>query len=491
MSADRTDILSDIAGLLRPLTDSLLPGEEITMETRFGADLGLESLALANLSGRLQARFGPAANVVPFLAGRDPGPISDIRVGELVDYVASVLDQPGSPTPGAALAFPNGLNEAERHAAEMMRTVLLDEEVPLGELERPADRQPARDDNAAVLSEIAPGTRRSVLQFPGGQVEVFTAGDGPAVLLMHPINVGAGVFARQFASLAERYRVICMHNPGVGGTTWEADPTLGGIARLQRVVLTELSVPPPFHVVGNSFGGLLAQEFALQHRTECASLVLMDCSYRAGARAGGPRPLTAIMREEFDRMYDPGRAGQAPPAGRAGLEDLLLRCESMDPRFGLIYLEGMKYLPSLYARLPQIAAPTLILRGELDTMVPAEDAQVLAKAIPGARFGELANAGHFPCLTHPAEVNALITPFLAAHARRAGRVPGGVVREPAPAAGGEPATAGPDVGRCIIIGTGRCGSTMLSDLITHEPRDPVGVGVTVTDPGPSPRPAAQ
>jgi putative sulfotransferase len=66
-------------------------------------------------------------------------------------------------------------------------------------------------------------------------------------------------------------------------------------------------------------------------------------------------------------------------------------------------------------------------------------------------------------------VNALITPFLAAHARRAGRVPGAVVREPAPAAGGEPATAGPDVGRCIIIGTGRCGSTMLSDLITHEP----------------------
>ena len=132
------------------------------------------------------------------------------------------------------------------------------------------------------------------------------------------------------------------------------------------------------------------------------------------------------------------RPGRRRQAGRAGLEDLLLRCESMDPRFGLIYLEGMKYLPSLYARLPQIAAPTLILRGELDTMVPAEDAQVLAKAIPGARFEELANAGHFPCLTHPAEVNVLITPFLAAHARRAGRVPGAVVREAAP----RPAAAG-------------------------------------------------
>ena len=52
----------------------------------------------------------------------------------------------------------------------MMRTVLLDEEVPLTELERPADRQPPRDENAAVLSEIAPGASRSVLRsFPAAR----------------------------------------------------------------------------------------------------------------------------------------------------------------------------------------------------------------------------------------------------------------------------------------------------------------------------------
>jgi pimeloyl-ACP methyl ester carboxylesterase/acyl carrier protein len=465
MSADRTDILTEIAGLLRPLTDSLLPGEEITMETRFGADLGLESLALANLSGRLQARFGPAANVVPFLAGRDPGPISEIRVGELVDYIAGVLDQVGTQN-GTALAS-YGRTDAEQQASDLFISAMLDEESPLDEPDRPADRTSARNENEAVLSEIAPGATRSVLQFPRGQVEVFTAGDGPSLVLMHPINVGAGVFARQFASLADRYRVICMHNPGVGATTWQADPTLSGIARLYRTVLTELSVPPPFHVMGNSFGGLIAQEFALQHPTECASLALIDCSYRAGARGGGPRPLSAIIREEFDQMYDAGRTGQVPADSRADLEELLLRCESMEPAAGVLYLDGLKYLPSMYSRLPQIAAPTLIVRGELDTMVPAEDPQLLLKAIPDARFEELANAGHFPCLTHPAEVDALITPFLATHARQRSRASAAVVSEPA-AAAGQPAAAGPDVGRCIIIGTGRCGSTMLSDLITQE-----------------------
>jgi putative sulfotransferase len=468
MSSDPTEILPDIAALIRPLSDSLLPGEDITLETKLGADLGLHSLALANLSGRLQARFGPAANVVPFLAGRDPGPISDIRVGELVDYVAGVLDQAGSPRSAAG----GGRSEAEQMASDMMRTVLLDEEVPLTELEQPADWQPPRNENASVLAEIAPGAVRNVLQFPGGQVETFTAGAGPAVVLMHPINVGVGVFARQFARLADRYQVIALHNPGVGATTWEADLTLGGLARLQRTVLTELSVAPPFHVIGTSFGGLVAQEFAVQHRTECASLILVDCSYRAGARGGGPRPLTAIMQEEFDHMYDAGEPGPAPFAPRAALESLLRRSESMDPRVGLVYLDGFKYLPSMYARLPQIAAPTLVVRGDLDTMVPAEDAQVLLKGIPDARFEALPKAGHFPCLTHPAEVDALIAPFLAAQAsgRRAVTA---VVSEPGDTRPGETAgiePAGPirAPGRAIIIGTGRCGSTMLSDLLSHE-----------------------
>ena len=112
------------------------------------------------------------------------------------------------------------------------------------------------------------------MRLADGEVEAFTAGDGPPLILMHPIDVGAGVFARQFAALAGEYRLICLHNPGVGATTWEADLTLSGLARLCRAVLAALSVPPPFHVMGASFGGLVAQEFALLHPAECASLVL-------------------------------------------------------------------------------------------------------------------------------------------------------------------------------------------------------------------------
>jgi putative sulfotransferase len=97
MTADKTSILAEIAELLRGITDSLLPGEDITMETKLREDLELQSLGIANLNGRIQARHGYQANLVPFFAAREAGPYADLRVGEIVDYLAGVLDGDGTP----------------------------------------------------------------------------------------------------------------------------------------------------------------------------------------------------------------------------------------------------------------------------------------------------------------------------------------------------------------------------------------------------------
>jgi putative sulfotransferase len=113
VSTNPTQILAEVSELFRSLSDGLLPGEEITRETRLIEDLGLESIALANLSGRIQSKYGPAANMVPFLAGRDQGPISNLRVGEVVEYLTSVLDDAeavadaGGPTAGNSAGPPD------------------------------------------------------------------------------------------------------------------------------------------------------------------------------------------------------------------------------------------------------------------------------------------------------------------------------------------------------------------------------------------------
>lgn len=272
------------------------------------------------------------------------------------------------------------------------------------------DRHQPLNDNAGVLSECAAGTSRELLALPGGDVEIFSAGDGPPLILMHPLNIGAGVFAWQFADLADRYRVICVHNPGVGATTWNEDLTMSGLAWFHRMVLTELSVEPPFHVLGACFGGNVAQEFALLYPAECASLILVG-SFPPGDRDGGPRSLLATAGEEFDLMC--GAGGRGLEGERAVLEDLLLRSESMNTWFGLAYLQVLAAKPRVQARLPEITAPALILRGRLDTMMGARHAALLREGIAGAQFVELADTGHFPYLTHRATFGNAVIPFLA------------------------------------------------------------------------------
>jgi putative sulfotransferase len=450
MSADPTRILAEISAMVLGISDSLLPGEEITVETRLMDDLGLSSIALANLSGRVQSKYGAPVNLVSFLAGRGAQPISSLRVGELVEYVRGVLDGNAPDAAAPRQADPGAPGPAAP--------------VP--------DRPGGRNDNAAVLDEHITGITRRLVRLDGDDVEVFSVGHGTPLILMHPLNVGAGVFTRQIARLAGRYQVICMHNPGVGATTWQADVTLSGLARLYRTVLAELSVAPPFHVLGSCFGGVVAQEFALLHPTECASLVLVGCSYRAGGGGGGYRPLPVIAADEFGLMA--GGEDHAPEGERAELEEHLLRCESMDPRAGLRYLKLLATRPSVYARLPEISAPTLLLRGEHDTLAPVKDAHTMFGAIPDAEFAEITNAGHFPYLTHPTEFGRYLMPFLAACTGQEQQATGDVVVRRA-AHPGEPAAADvPDLERCVIISTGRCGSTLLSDLITED-RDTLSV----------------
>jgi pimeloyl-ACP methyl ester carboxylesterase len=441
MSADQARILAELAELLRPLSEGLLPGEEVTAEMTLVGDLGLQSIHLANLSGRIQSRYGGSASLVPFFIGKDARSVSEVTTGEIADYIARVT----------GVADPDIGDENVRRVSAIVRTGLFDE--------RPPGEPAPENENAAVLAENAPETGRTVLRLPRGTVEVFTAGKGPALILMHPINVGAGVFARLFASLADRYHLVCVHNPGVGATTWDADLTLEGLARLYRTVLTELSIAPPFHVLGSSFGGIVAQQFALLHPSECATLVLFGSSYRTAARGGGAtgrtRLLPATVQKDFDRVYGDGDGDE-----RAEAEELVLRCESMETRLGMRYLEMFLSRPNLLARLPGISVPTLVVRGVRDTMVPPKDPRTLASAIPGAEFVEMPEAGHFPYLTHPAEAEAILTPFLAGHAVTARAA----VVHPAPPVVPRP----PD--RCgIIFSSGRCGSTLLSELINDEP----------------------
>jgi len=86
------EILVEISGMLRKILDDYgLDGAEITMLTTFHDDLELESIDLVTLAGRIQERYGERVNLAEFLAEKDLEDVIGLRVGELVDYVASAV----------------------------------------------------------------------------------------------------------------------------------------------------------------------------------------------------------------------------------------------------------------------------------------------------------------------------------------------------------------------------------------------------------------
>ncbi|MGW2157707.1 SDR family NAD(P)-dependent oxidoreductase [Nonomuraea sp. NPDC001699] len=310
------------------------------------------------------------------------------------------------------LAVPVGLSvEDAKDAAARLSTLLAPTtpeaaDNPRGTRGRPgARRSDAGNPNLAILREHNPDVEHEILTTPDGDVELFSAGSGPPLLLMHPFNIGAGVYAAQFKGLAHRYRVTSVHHPGVGATTAAADLSLGGLARLCHDV-----AGGPAHVAGASFGGLVALTYALDHPDDTESLILIGSSCRIGNRVGDIDKLEVVATQDFDRVVE-GSGSKRLRKRRAGLMRLLLRAESMAPQVGLRYLDVFAERPDLGDRLAEIRARTLIVQGRYDTVIPAKTAHLLHAMIPDSRYEEIPDAGHFPQLTSPDHVNRLICEF--------------------------------------------------------------------------------
>ncbi|MDB4988403.1 MAG: Beta-ketoacyl synthase, partial [Myxococcaceae bacterium] len=264
-------------------------------------------------------------------------------------------------------------------------------------------------ENWTVVSSCNALVQRRLVEHEGGKIEIFDVGRGPVVVLLHPFNIGLGFFAPQFRELASTRRIIGVHAPGVGATTCAADLSFAGLARTVRSAVRAIGVEQKFIVVGASFGGLTALSVAHHYPGEVAGLVLLGSSHKVGNRKGDVNRLAVVAREDFDEL---GRAGTQLDAPREELEALLLRCESIDPRIGLRYLDQFAARPDLLADAASLKVPTLIIHGRHDTVINREVAQLLHRTVVGSRYVEVLDAGHFPSLTAAAEVNALLSGFV-------------------------------------------------------------------------------
>ena len=243
------------------------------------------------------------------------------------------------------------------------------------------------------------------------------AGHGPALILLHGFLCDSRCWKSQLAGLSDRFRVVAWDAPGAGSSP---DPpesfTTASYAHCLAAFLDAIGVERP-HVLGLSWGGILAQEFYRLYPERFRSLVLAD-TY-AGWRGSLPEEVwTARLASCLADAAGPPEAVGAKfvPGVFTAAASAELRAE-----FTAIVSEfhpvGFRLMSLSSAEmdtrnvLTRIAVPTLVLWGDDDRRSPMHVAKQLADAIPNAELAIIPNAGHLSNMEQPEAFNAHVRGF--------------------------------------------------------------------------------
>jgi poly(3-hydroxyalkanoate) depolymerase len=240
----------------------------------------------------------------------------------------------------------------------------------------------------------------------------------PPLLLLNGIGASLEVLQPFVDVLDPRRTVIRFDVPGVGGSPRPVVPyVLATFSPVVAALLNRLGHDDAVDVLGLSWGGGLAQHFAVQHRRRVRRLVLAATGTGSLMVPGHPRVLARMLtpRRHRDPAYTRAVAGtiyggtvRDDPAMAARV---LHAASRLGPRRGYYYQlaasAGWSSLPFL--RL--IRQPTLVVAGDDDPIVPLVNARIMARLIPDAQL-HVYGGGHLALITEARHLAPVVERFL-------------------------------------------------------------------------------
>jgi pimeloyl-ACP methyl ester carboxylesterase len=247
-------------------------------------------------------------------------------------------------------------------------------------------------------------------------------GDGAPVVLIPGFAAGRWIWFKQNDELSRLFRVVSFDPRGVSASDKPEGPqtiTLlaGDVAQLLQAIGIDSA-----HIVGASFGGFVAQEFALKYPAMTRKLVLC-CTSFGGPNHVVPAPetLQALASTKGlnseDRMRENLLLAFTPEYVRTHSDEVdhivHLRATNEVPEH--IYLSQLHAAMSfnVESRLAEIRSPTLVLSGDADVIVPVQNSRNLAEKIPGARLQIIEGGSHTFFIEQAGEFNHIVGEFLA------------------------------------------------------------------------------
>jgi 3-oxoadipate enol-lactonase len=245
-------------------------------------------------------------------------------------------------------------------------------------------------------------------------------GEGPeTVVLVNGLADDLETWADQLPTLLEGgYRVLRFDNRGIGRSDKPVGPyTTSMFAADTKALVDHLQITD-FHLVGVSMGGMIAQEYALEHPGDLRSVTLA-CTYAAPgpfcsrmfslwaemANVMGP---PAVMRDVTLWGFTP-EFFETRPDEAAEFETAMRFIDQPIPAY-LAQLHSIQTHDAT-ERLASLAVPTLVLAGENDILIPVELSRRLHSLIPHAQWATT-KGGHACLWEHPDPFNRTLIAFM-------------------------------------------------------------------------------
>ena len=286
-----------------------------------------------------------------------------------------------------------------------------------------------------------PGDRPPLLrvtdvEVPCATVRSLISGRGPAhVICLHGLGSNKASFFATVAALTPDHTVHAIDLPGFGASSKPARAPYDA-AYFARAVIGYMDATgiEGAHLVGNSMGGRIALEVALDEPDRVRTVTLLSPAL-AFRKRRSLVPLVKLVRPELAAIPHPIRAAQV----RAQFWSLFARPERLDPvaadiaadefcrtyrsrsaRIAFfaalrnIYLDAPHGRRGLWTRLATLGPPALFVWGESDRLVPAAFARHVAEALPSSTQVVLPDCGHVPQVELAERTNGLIRDHIAA-----------------------------------------------------------------------------
>jgi pimeloyl-ACP methyl ester carboxylesterase len=257
-----------------------------------------------------------------------------------------------------------------------------------------------------AFTDLAPPRSRS-FRTPGGpNIHVLDwGGQGPPVVLLHGGSLTARTWDYVAIALRSDFRLAALDMRGHGASDWASDYSIESFVTDLSAVLDGLGIERA-HLVGMSFGGLVACEFALRHLDRTKSLAMVDVTSRPVFAA------TARMRSfmtdfrgaaTVDEVVDMALAVSPksdPERVHYRMRTLLKRADDgrlvwkSDRRRPSDYAMILKHLAGFEARVPNMTAPFLLARGGESQIVSEDAAYDFTARFPDGRWINIKGAGH-------------------------------------------------------------------------------------------------